>query len=104
MKISTKGRYALRLMLDLALNSNGTAVPLKEVAERQGISDKYLEQIVTQLERGEAPLDESLALFEEGMKLANNCSKQLDKAEQAVVKLTKTADGSPAESPLEEQG
>ena len=57
-----------------------------------------------QLERGEAPLDESLALFEEGMKLANNCSKQLDKAEQAVVKLTKTADGSPAESPLEEQG
>ena len=51
MKISTKGRYALRLMLDLALNSNGTAVPLKEVAERQGISDKYLEQIVTQLSR-----------------------------------------------------
>ena len=51
MKISTKGRYALRLMLDLALNSNGTAVPLKEAAERQGISDKYLEQIVTQLSR-----------------------------------------------------
>ena len=48
-------------------------------------------------------MDESLALFEEGMKLANSCSKQLDKAEQAVVKLTKTADGSPAESPLEEQ-
>lgn len=51
MKISTKGRYALRLMLDLALNSNGTAVPLKEARERQGISDKYLEQIVTQLSR-----------------------------------------------------
>lgn len=67
-------------------------------------SMQRLEQIVTQLERGEAPLDESLALFEEGMKLANNCSKQLDKAEQAVFKLTKTADGSPAESPLEEQG
>ena len=62
------------------------------------------EQNVTQLERGEDPMHVSLALFEEGMKLANNCSKQLDKAEQAVVKLSKTADGSPAESPLEEQG
>lgn len=51
MKISTKGRYALRLMLDLALSSNGKAVPLKECAKRQGISDKYLEQIVTQLSR-----------------------------------------------------
>lgn len=51
MKISTKGRYALRLMLDLALNSSGSAIPLKEVAERQEISDKYLEQIVTQLSR-----------------------------------------------------
>ena len=51
MKISTKGRYALRLMLDVALNSHGTAVPLRDVAQRQDISDKYLEQIVTQLSR-----------------------------------------------------
>ncbi len=51
MKISTKGRYALRLMLDLALNSGGAAIPLRDVAQRQGISDKYLEQIVTQLSR-----------------------------------------------------
>lgn len=51
MKISTKGRYALRLMLDLALTSGGNAVPLRDVAERQEISDKYLEQIVTQLSR-----------------------------------------------------
>ena len=51
MKISTKGRYALRLMLDLALHSHGTAVPLRDVARRQEISDKYLEQIVTQLSR-----------------------------------------------------
>ena len=49
MKISTKGRYALRLMLDVALNSHGSAVPLRDVAQRQDISDKYLEQIVTQL-------------------------------------------------------
>lgn len=52
MKISTKGRYALRLMLDLAIHHNGSAIPLKEVAARQEISDKYLEQIVTQLSRG----------------------------------------------------
>jgi Rrf2 family protein len=52
MKISTKGRYALRLMLDLAVHDTGTAIPLKEVASRQGISVKYLEQIVTQLSRG----------------------------------------------------
>ena len=51
MKISTKGRYALRLMLDVALHSHGEAVPLRDVAQRQEISDKYLEQIVTQLSR-----------------------------------------------------
>ena len=47
MKISTKGRYALRLMLDLALAEAGEPVPLRDVARRQEISDKYLEQIVT---------------------------------------------------------
>ena len=51
MKISTKGRYALRLMLDLAIHSEGSAVPLRDVAQRQEISDKYLEQSVTQLSR-----------------------------------------------------
>ena len=51
MKISTKGRYALRLMLDLALSDPGVPVPLRDVAQRQDISDKYLEQIVTQLSR-----------------------------------------------------
>lgn len=51
MKISTKGRYALRLMLDLAQNESGGYIPLKEVAERQNITVKYLEQIVTLLSR-----------------------------------------------------
>ena len=51
MKISTKGRYALRLMLDLALAEAGEPVPLRDVARRQEISDKYLEQIVTPLSR-----------------------------------------------------
>ncbi len=46
MKISTKGRYAVRLMLDLAMNDNGQYISLKDVASRQEISIKYLEQII----------------------------------------------------------
>lgn len=46
MTISTKGRYALRVMIDLAENSNGSYVPMKEVAERQGLPFKYLERIL----------------------------------------------------------
>lgn len=49
MKISTKGRYALRMLLDLAEHKNEGYIPLKDIAERQGISRKYLEQIVTLL-------------------------------------------------------
>ena len=51
MKISTKGRYALRVMIDLALNSNGNFIPLKEIAKRQDITIKYLEQIVALLNK-----------------------------------------------------
>ncbi len=46
MMISSRGRYALRVMIDLAENSNGGYIPMKEVAERQGISLKYLEKIL----------------------------------------------------------
>ena len=52
MKISTKGRYALRLMLDLAMHHTGNFVPLKAISQRQDISDKYLEQIVHLLSKG----------------------------------------------------
>lgn len=51
MKISTKGRYALRLMLDIALTGGEEPVSLRDVARRQDISDKYLEQIITPLAR-----------------------------------------------------
>ena len=49
MKISTKGRYALRLMLDIAIHNNGIPVRLKDAAARQEISVKYLESIVSVL-------------------------------------------------------
>ena len=51
MKISTKGRYALRMMLDLAIHQNEGFVSLKDIAARQGISKKYLEQIIPLLNR-----------------------------------------------------
>lgn len=51
MKISTKGRYAVRVMLDLALNDGGECIKVKEIAGRQGISEKYLEQIIAVLNR-----------------------------------------------------
>lgn len=50
--ISTKGRYALRVMLDLAEHDGEGFIPLKDVAERQGISKKYLEIIVKELVAG----------------------------------------------------
>ncbi|MGN0416519.1 MULTISPECIES: RrF2 family transcriptional regulator [Anaerostipes] len=49
MKISTKGRYAVRLMYDLAIHHTGDWIALKDVSKRQNISVKYLEQIVRQL-------------------------------------------------------
>lgn len=51
MKISTKGRYALRVMIDLALNRNGKYITLKDIADRQEISNKYLEQIISLLNK-----------------------------------------------------
>lgn len=51
MMISTRGRYALRVMIDLAEHNDGKYIPLKEVAERQDISRKYLESIMVNLSK-----------------------------------------------------
>lgn len=51
MKISTKGRYALRVMIDLAVNDKGDYVPLKDISNRQEVSLKYLEQIMAMLNK-----------------------------------------------------
>ena len=53
MKISTKGRYALRMLLDLAEHRADGYIALKDIAERQGISKKYLEQIVPVLNKSD---------------------------------------------------
>lgn len=53
MKISTKGRYALRMMLDLAEHQQNGYIALKDIAARQGVSKKYLEQIVPMLNKAD---------------------------------------------------
>lgn len=60
-----------------------------------------LDEIVSALERGDATLDESLSLFEEGTSLIKKCGEMLDKAEQKVVMLKKGSDGEPIELPFE---
>ena len=51
MKISTKGRYALRVMIDLAMNDRNQYISLTQIAKRQEISNKYLEQIISLLNK-----------------------------------------------------
>ena len=62
-----------------------------------------LEEIVCHLEKGDLPLNDSLALYEEGTALISACSKQLDEAEQKVVKLRKGPDRFPVEMDFEEE-
>jgi len=61
-----------------------------------------LEEIISLLEKGDAPLDQSLALFEEGTTLIKKCGSALDKAEQKVTMLIRTENG-PAETLFEEE-
>lgn len=51
--VSTRGRYALRVVLDIAENCDGKYIPMKDVAVRQGISQKYLEQILPILSKND---------------------------------------------------
>lgn len=60
-------------------------------------SMQRLEQIVRIMERGEAPLEESLKLFQEGTELVRSCGKLLDEAELQVKKIMTAPDGSPVE-------
>lgn len=62
-----------------------------------------LDEIVRHLEKGDLPLSDSLALYEEGTGLIKSCSSMLDEAEQKVVKLKKGPDREPVELPFEEE-
>ena len=73
------------------------------MAEKRSFESRLqrLEEIVSALEKGDAPLADSLALFEEGTKLVGECTRELDRVEQKVVKLMKGPDGAPVELPCE---
>ena len=86
MRISTKGRYALHLMLDLAINHTGSYISLKAVAQRQGISDKYLEQIIHLLSK--AGLVQSARGAQGGYRLAR------DPKDYTVGEILRLAEGS----------
>ena len=61
-----------------------------------------LDEIVNLLERGDAPLEQAMTIFEEGAKLLRDCTRQLDEAEQKVTLLTAGQDGQPVEQPFQE--
>ena len=71
-------------------------MPKKKLTFEESLS--RLEEIVRHLEKGDMPLSDSLALFEEGTGLICACRDELDQAEQQVVKLMKGGDGAPVES------
>lgn len=72
----------------------------KEISFEEAI--KRLDEIVKSLEKGDAPLGDSLKLFEEGTTLIGKCDAMLNEAEQMVVKLKKGPDGQPVELPFED--
>ena len=71
---------------------------MSEKSQTFEASMQRLEEIVRQLEQGNVPLEASLKLFQEGTALVKSCTALLDGAEQQMVKLMKTADGTPAET------
>lgn len=75
-------------------------MPKKKLTFEESLT--RLEEIVRHLEKGDMPLSDSLALFEEGTGLINGCSVMLDEAEQKVVQLKKGADRKPVELPFGE--
>lgn len=86
MKISTRGRYALQLMLDLAVHQQDGYVPLKAIAQRQDMSDKYSEQIIQQLSK--AGLVQSARGAQGGYKLTRR------PCQYPVGEVLRTVDGS----------
>lgn len=88
MKISTKGRYALRMLIDLAENKENGFISLKEIAERQDISKKYLEQIVPIMNRSGILITNRG--YQGGYKLAKNPN------EITVGEILKNTEGSMA--------
>ncbi len=95
MKISTKGRYALRMLIDLAEHQDEGFISLKDIAQRQGFSKKYLEQIIPVLNRSDILLANRGA--QGGYKLAKSPDKY------TVADILRLTEGSLAPVPTLEQ-
>ena len=104
-KLAADREEKQRALSDVINPEEGAEIDYQRMAELKSEIAR-LEEIVAALEKGDAPLADSLALFEEGTKLIAACSQELDAAEQKVVKLMKGPDGAPVELPFgeEEQG
>ena len=83
------------------MEMNDNTVPETKISFEQAAA--RIDEIVRLLERGDAPLDESLAFFEEGARLIKIAGKMLDEAEQTVMRLLKGADGEPRESLFDDE-
>ena len=88
-------------MNDNKIPDSGFRIPDSDLSFEQAAA--RIDEIVRFLEKGDAPLDESLALFEEGAKLIKIAGKMLDEAEQTVVRLQKGVDGEPVESLFDDE-
>lgn len=86
MKVSTKGQYALQMMLDLAINDTGEYITIKSIAHRQQLSEKYLEQIINMLSR--AGYVKSVRGAKGGYRLAQSAS------DYTVGMILRTVEGS----------
>ncbi len=86
MRISTKGRYALMVLIDLAEQGQGKPVSLRSVAERQGISEKYLEGIVARL--GAASLVDSIRGKYGGYRLSKKPSEYTTIDSSVAIKIS----------------
>ena len=71
-----------------------TAAPLPDMTFEQAMAD--LEQVVTQLERGDVPLEDSIALYERGAQLKKHCEAKLKQAEEKVATITLDGNGEPS--------
>lgn len=96
MRISTKGRYAVRVMLDLALHDDGEYIKVKQIAQRQGISEKYLEQIIAVLNK--AGYVKSTRGAQGGYRLA------LEPSQYTVGQILRLTEGNLSPSPCLEEG
>ncbi len=106
MKISTKGRYALRVMVDLANHASEGYISLKDIAARQGITPKYMEQIVSVL--GKAGYIDSMRGSSGGHKLLRspseyNVGEILRTMEGSLQSVMCSADSDGASCPLAEE-